>query len=362
MREKGINTWDGAQTHMVLLGECFGTVQLGFQGLARTVPWVCWSWQLGLRFKGLKGGQVRSLGFSYNRKNHAMSDKSSPLKRLIIGINVWVKLSEGENIFSMLWIFMQVTLFLSTAWRESHASDYDRVVLKRKYLRPSWHGRKMRRESKAEHRGRRSLKELIEDLALYNNESWNDPKDFTKPVKAITLPQDVPSTSNRCLVELENQVQRLIKAYIPPKPSVQVIKITFSCEIYGGPHGIQYCMENPRQAFVDYASSCNDKTEDDTKSHSGYVFVLNSGAVDRKSANQSTIAMASTKAKYIVASEASMKAVLMRTFIDGLEDVMPSNKRPMEMLCDNAPAIKITNDLGIMKGAKHYPRKISLHS
>ncbi|GJS25179.1 zinc finger, CCHC-type containing protein [Tanacetum coccineum] len=37
---------------------------------------------------------------------------------------------------------------------------------------------------------------LLEDLALYDNESWNDPRDFAKPVKAITLPQDVPSTSD----------------------------------------------------------------------------------------------------------------------------------------------------------------------
>ncbi|GJY63136.1 putative reverse transcriptase domain-containing protein [Tanacetum coccineum] len=37
--------------------------------------------------------------------------------------------------------------------------------------------------------------------------------------------------------------------------------------------------------------------------------------------------------------------------------VMPSNKRPMEMLCDNAPAIAIANDLGIMRGARHYQRK-----
>ncbi|GKB26767.1 zinc finger, CCHC-type containing protein [Tanacetum coccineum] len=29
---------------------------------------------------------------------------------------------------------------------------------------------------------------LLEDLALYDNESWNDPRDFAKPVKAITLP------------------------------------------------------------------------------------------------------------------------------------------------------------------------------
>ncbi|GKF07665.1 zinc finger, CCHC-type containing protein, partial [Tanacetum coccineum] len=37
---------------------------------------------------------------------------------------------------------------------------------------------------------------LLEDLALYDNESWNDPRDFAKPVKAIYLPQDVPSTSD----------------------------------------------------------------------------------------------------------------------------------------------------------------------
>nr|GFC71434.1 zinc finger, CCHC-type [Tanacetum cinerariifolium] len=46
---------------------------------------------------------------------------------------------------------------------------------------------------------------LLEDIALYDNESWNDPRDFTKPVKAIALPQDVLSTSDHCLTELENQ-------------------------------------------------------------------------------------------------------------------------------------------------------------
>nr|GEY08959.1 hypothetical protein [Tanacetum cinerariifolium] len=33
---------------------------------------------------------------------------------------------------------------------------------------------------------------LLEDLTLYDNKSWNDPRDFAKPVKAISLPQDVP--------------------------------------------------------------------------------------------------------------------------------------------------------------------------
>nr|GEX83046.1 hypothetical protein [Tanacetum cinerariifolium] len=79
----------------------------------------------------------------------------------------------------------------------------------------------------------RNVKEswaLLEDLALYDNESWNDPWDFANPVKAIYLPQDVLSTSNFCLIELNSS-----------------------------PHDTQYCMENPKQAFVEYASLCIDE-------------------------------------------------------------------------------------------------------
>ncbi|GKA93301.1 hypothetical protein Tco_0815287 [Tanacetum coccineum] len=49
--------------------------------------------------------------------------------------------------------------------------------------------------------------------------------------------------------------------------------------------------------------------------------------------------------------------VWMRKLIDGLERCVLSNKRPMEMLCDNEPAIAITNDLEILKGARHFQRK-----
>ncbi|GJZ78515.1 hypothetical protein Tco_0643352 [Tanacetum coccineum] len=100
---------------------------------------------------------------------------------------------------------------------------------------------------------------LLEDLALYDNKSWNDPRDFAKPIKAITLPQDVPSTSDRRLIKLENQVQRLMEAHLAPTQPTQVNKITTSCEICSGPHDTQYCMEDPEQAFVEYASSRTDE-------------------------------------------------------------------------------------------------------
>ncbi|GKE31796.1 hypothetical protein Tco_1451118, partial [Tanacetum coccineum] len=96
---------------------------------------------------------------------------------------------------------------------------------------------------------------------IFDNKSWNDPRDFAKPVKAISLPQDAVSTSDRRFIELNNQVQRLMEAHLAPKPPVQVNKITSLCEICSGPHDTQYCMENPEQAFIDYASLCIDEAE-----------------------------------------------------------------------------------------------------
>ncbi|GKC07697.1 MAK10-like protein, partial [Tanacetum coccineum] len=102
---------------------------------------------------------------------------------------------------------------------------------------------------------------LLEDLALYDNESWNNLRDFSKRVKATTLPQDVPSTSDRRLIELENQVQHLMEAHLAPKQPTQVNKIITSCKICSGPHDTQYCMEDPEQDFVEYATSLPTKRE-----------------------------------------------------------------------------------------------------
>ncbi|GKF74732.1 hypothetical protein Tco_0224176 [Tanacetum coccineum] len=101
---------------------------------------------------------------------------------------------------------------------------------------------------------------LSQDEPLTNRlVSWNVLRDFTKPVKAIALPQDVSSISDRRLIELENQVQCLMEAHLAPMQPTQMNKVTTSCEIYNGPHDTQYCMEDPEQAFVEYASSRTDE-------------------------------------------------------------------------------------------------------
>nr|GFC18666.1 retrotransposon protein, putative, Ty1-copia subclass [Tanacetum cinerariifolium] len=73
---------------------------------------------------------------------------------------------------------------------------------------------------------------------------------------------------------------------------------------------------------------------DDLKSQTGYVFILNGGAVDWKSAKQSIFATSSAEAEYIAALDASKEAVWVRKFISGL-GVVPIIEEPISMYCDN---------------------------
>nr|GEX92236.1 MAK10-like protein [Tanacetum cinerariifolium] len=122
--------------------------------------------------------------------------------------------------------------------------------------------RTLRDYSKPSHEGYKNTIELPVrnnvDLALYDNKSWYDPRDFAKPVKVIVLPQDVPSTSDR-LIKLETQVQRLMEAHLTLIQPTQVNKITTSCEICNGLMTLCIAWKTPEQAFVDYASSCTDE-------------------------------------------------------------------------------------------------------
>ncbi|GJS41044.1 zinc finger, CCHC-type containing protein [Tanacetum coccineum] len=57
--------------------------------------------------------------------------------------------------------------------------------------------------------------EIIKNLALYDHEGWDDTKEFVKPVKAIATPQGIPKTPDRRLLELEDQINFLLKGSRP---------------------------------------------------------------------------------------------------------------------------------------------------
>nr|GFA52326.1 retrotransposon protein, putative, Ty1-copia subclass [Tanacetum cinerariifolium] len=106
-------------------------------------------------------------------------------------------------------------------------------------------------------------------------------------------------------------------------------------------------------SFCDASWQCD---KDDTKSQTGYVFVINGGAVDWKSKKQTTIALHSAQPEYVATSEAAMEAVWIRKFV-GDRGVMSLINKPINMYCDNSAAIIFANEPRIMKGAKHFLRR-----
>src|SRR4051812_44106701 len=83
-----------------------------------------------------------------------------------------------------------------------------------------------------------------------------------------------------------------------------------------------------------YIDASFDTDPNDSKSQTGYVFILNGGAVSWCSSKQSIVAGSMCEAEYIVASEAANEGVWMKEFISDL-GVIPSALGPMKIFCDN---------------------------
>nr|GEW05755.1 putative retrotransposon protein [Tanacetum cinerariifolium] len=109
---------------------------------------------------------------------------------------------------------------------------------------------------------------------------------------------------------------------------------------------------------VSYYTDAGYQTDaDNLKSQTGYVFILNGGAVDWKSTKQSIFATSSTYAEYVAAFDASKEAVWIRKFISGL-GIVPIIEEPISMYCDNTGAIAIAKDDRVTKSARHFRAKV----
>ena len=82
---------------------------------------------------------------------------------------------------------------------------------------------------------------------------------------------------------------------------------------------------------------------DNLRSHSGWVFTLNGGAVTWKSSKQQTVDDSTCESEYITASEASKEAIWLKKFIGDL-GVVPSIKEPVEIFCNNEGAVALNKE------------------
>nr|GEV11516.1 zinc finger, CCHC-type [Tanacetum cinerariifolium] len=154
-----------------------------------------------------------------------------------------------------------------------------------------------------------------------------------------------------------NKVWRLV--VLPPNAKVvkkmkRMQNVPYALAV----RSIMYAVSDPEAELrVNcYCDAGFETDRDDTKSQTGYVFILNGGAMVWKSSKQSTTAQHATEAEYIAAFEAAKEDVWIRKFIDEL-GVVPSNDYPIKMNCDNSAAIIMAKESGIQKGARHFKRK-----
>ncbi|GKB12422.1 retrotransposon protein, putative, ty1-copia subclass [Tanacetum coccineum] len=96
--------------------------------------------------------------------------------------------------------------------------------------------------------------------------------------------------------------------------------------------------------------------KDDSRSQSGWVFLLNGGAVTWKSSKQDTVADSTCESEYIAACEASKEAIWMKNFIGDL-GVVPTVQDPIEIFCDNESAVALTKEPKDHGKSKHIERK-----
>ena len=104
-----------------------------------------------------------------------------------------------------------------------------------------------------------------------------------------------------------------------------------------------------------YVDASFDIDPDDSKSQTGYTFILNGGAVSWCSSKQSIVAGSTCEAEYIATSKAANEGVWMKEFISDL-GVVASASGPMKIFCDNTGAIALAKESRFHKRTKHIKR------
>ncbi|KAI3723297.1 hypothetical protein L2E82_34775 [Cichorium intybus] len=105
-----------------------------------------------------------------------------------------------------------------------------------------------------------------------------------------------------------------------------------------------------------YTDASFQTDRDSGRSQSGWVFLLNGGAVTWKSSKQETVAGSTCESEYIAASEASKEAAWLKNFIGDL-GVVPSIQEPLELFCDNEGAVALTKEPRDHGKSRHIDRK-----
>ena len=108
-----------------------------------------------------------------------------------------------------------------------------------------------------------------------------------------------------------------------------------------------------------YTDASFQTDQDDLRSQSGYVYMLNGGAVSWRSSKQECVTDSTTESEYVAAAEAAKEGVWLRKFLQELE-VVASSLEAIELYCDNNGAIAQAKEPRSHQKSKHVDRKYHL--
>ena len=114
-------------------------------------------------------------------------------------------------------------------------------------------------------------------------------------------------------------------------------------------YGIFY-KANTLVDLIGYTDSDLAGSIDDSRSTSGYVFHLGSGAVSWSSKKQSVVVLSTTEAEYIAASYAGCQLIWLRGIFESLKQ---KQSKSTILFCDNSSTISVTKDPVLHRRTKH---------
>ena len=107
----------------------------------------------------------------------------------------------------------------------------------------------------------------------------------------------------------------------------------------------------PITDIIGYSDADFASDKDDRKSYTGYVFIVNSGAITWSTHKQHTVAFSSMKSEYMALSDAAREAIARKQFFQELQ--IPSAIRPVPLLTDSQTALEISDNPAKYRQAKH---------
>jgi hypothetical protein len=93
-----------------------------------------------------------------------------------------------------------------------------------------------------------------------------------------------------------------------------------------------------------YGNTGYNADSEDKKSQTGYVFLVNGGAVSWRSCKQSLKAKSRVESEYIIAADAANEVVWLHKFVIEL-GVFPGMHDPIHIYCDDTAAIAKAKEL-----------------